>query len=301
MTVARVCCISTLVLTAAFGAWGGPGLRGGSAPALAAARVRCERLPAQPRQGEPFFLRIRASEGVSDPECVWQGREWPFRRAGGDWVVALAASPDLKAGSHTVTVRGERDGDRFSQSESVRVAAVKFPIQRLKMARNTAALYSYPGADRDRAMIRASTRQETATPHWTHDFIIPSRGRQSSPYGVKRLRNGKAVGRHWGLDIAAPTGTPVRATNRGKITLSRFVKLTGHTVSIDHGMGVASIYMHLSARSVKEGEMVDRGELVGKIGATGVATGPHLHWAVYVHGTPLHPRFFTKISSLNLF
>jgi murein DD-endopeptidase MepM/ murein hydrolase activator NlpD len=101
-----------------------------------------------------------------------------------------------------------------------------------------------------------------------------------------------------GLDIAAPTGTPIRADNAGRVVLARALVMHGTTVVIDHGLGVTSIFLHQSALRCHEGQRVHRGDVIGLVGQTGVATGPHLHWGVYVHGTPVSPLFWTRLPRL---
>jgi murein DD-endopeptidase MepM/ murein hydrolase activator NlpD len=94
---------------------------------------------------------------------------------------------------------------------------------------------------------------------------------------------------HSGADFVSPEGTPIRAPNAGTIVLARDLYFSGNTVVIDHGLGLFSLVAHLSAMEVKEGETVDAGAIVGRVGATGRVTGPHLHWAVRANGARVDP------------
>lgn len=120
----------------------------------------------------------------------------------------------------------------------------------------------------------------------------PVQGKLSSPFGLKRYFNGEARNPHSGLDFAAPTGTPVHAPASGVITLVGDYFFNGKTVFIDHGQGMVSMFCHLSEIDVKPGERVERGQLVGKVGATGRATGAHLHWNVSLNDARVDPAIF---------
>ena len=129
--------------------------------------------------------------------------------------------------------------------------------------------------------IRAARAIFTDVPHFAGGFIWPSKGRISGVYGSQRILNGKARRPHLGIDIAAPTGTPVVAAASGKVTLANTdMYFTGGTVIIDHGHGLSTVYSHLSAVDARLGQKVKQGELIGKIGSTGRSTGPHLDWRV---------------------
>ncbi|MCG8442422.1 MAG: M23 family metallopeptidase [Caulobacterales bacterium] len=147
------------------------------------------------------------------------------------------------------------------------------------------------------ADIRAATAKKNAAvtvfaegPGAHEGFLLPAEGRRSSPYGTRRRLEGvqddgetcQKVRTHWGLDIAAPTGTPVIAPAPGVVTLADELYFEGNAIFLDHGHGLMSVFMHLSELDVVAGEEVAAGEVVGKIGATGTATGPHLHWGLKV-------------------
>lgn len=132
---------------------------------------------------------------------------------------------------------------------------------------------------------------------WDGKFLLPSKARKSSPFGVKRsYNNGPVESYHKGLDFAANHGSPVLAPADGKVVVEGHVadgfQLHGNTVILDHGHGVTSIYMHLSKISVKKGSLVHKGQKIGEVGHTGISTGPHLHWGVYLYGTSVDPEHF---------
>jgi murein DD-endopeptidase MepM/ murein hydrolase activator NlpD len=120
----------------------------------------------------------------------------------------------------------------------------------------------------------------------------PVNGRLSSAFGLRRFFNGQERNPHSGLDFAVPTGTPIKAPSAGQVILVGDYFFNGKTVFLDHGQGLISMFCHLSAIDVKVGDEVPRGGHVGKVGATGRATGPHLHWNVSLNNARVDPAIF---------
>lgn len=144
---------------------------------------------------------------------------------------------------------------------------------------------------RENALIAEARRRDSARLDWRADFRWPALGRISGVYGSQRILNGEPRRPHFGLDIAAPVGTPVRAPAGGVVTLvHEDMVLTGKTVVLDHGHGVSSIFIHLSRIDVRQGQTLPTGAELGAIGATGRASGPHLHWGLYWFDLPVDPH-----------
>jgi murein DD-endopeptidase MepM/ murein hydrolase activator NlpD len=163
-----------------------------------------------------------------------------------------------------------------------------YKTQNIVVKSTTAGLQPLPG---EMEAIGALKDRITYFPFWTEPFITPTPDCENSPFGVKRLHNGKATGNyHKGIDLKSPLGRPVKATNAGKVVIAKNYRLHGGTVGLDHGLGVSSIYIHMSKILVSEGQTVKKGEVVGLVGATGFASGPHLHWGLYVGGLPVNPN-----------
>lgn len=126
-------------------------------------------------------------------------------------------------------------------------------------------------------------------------FVWPARGRISGVYGSQRILNGKPRRPHFGVDIAAPTGTPVIAPADGQVTLVHpDMFFNGKSIVMDHGLGLTTVYIHLSETSVQPGQLVKRGDVIGRIGATGRATGPHLHWGARVRNIEIDPALLVE-------
>jgi len=134
---------------------------------------------------------------------------------------------------------------------------------------------------REQAQVTAARARDDDRADFAQRFIWPVQGRISGRFGNQRVYNGKPGSPHSGMDIAAPTGTPVKAPAAGVVTFAGpDLYLTGGTLLLDHGFGISSNFLHLSRIDVKVGDRVEQGQVVGAVGATGRATGPHLHWGM---------------------
>lgn len=144
---------------------------------------------------------------------------------------------------------------------------------------------------KETALVRKVRKRNDKRDDFQEGFIWPVTGRISGVYGSRRILNGKAKRPHFGVDIARPTGTPVVATAKGIVTLAeKDLYFSGGTILIDHGHGLTSSYLHLSKLSVEVGQPVKQGDIIGEVGATGRATGPHLHWGMNWFNTRLDPQ-----------
>jgi murein DD-endopeptidase MepM/ murein hydrolase activator NlpD len=142
--------------------------------------------------------------------------------------------------------------------------------------------------------IYVARQRDTVGDDFLSGFDWPAPGIESGVFGSQRIDNGVPMAPHFGVDMAAPTGTPIHAPADGTVTISDDYYLDGGFTLIDHGQGVSTCYLHQSRRLVKVGDMVKRGQLIGHIGQTGRATGPHLHWAMNWFEVKLDPSRSTR-------
>ena len=128
-------------------------------------------------------------------------------------------------------------------------------------------------------------------------FTRPVDGITTSPFGLKRFYNGQARRPHTGLDYAGDIGVSIKAPADGKVILAGQFFFNGNAVFLDHGQGLISVYIHMNERLVKQGQYLKQGDAIGTIGQTGRATGPHLHWGIYLNQTVVSPNLLLGISN----
>ncbi|HUK55239.1 MAG TPA: M23 family metallopeptidase [Nitrospiria bacterium] len=144
-------------------------------------------------------------------------------------------------------------------------------------------------AAEEQEKILQSLNKVTGQKYWDGRFIMPVEGKIAGSFGLRRIINGEPRSPHSGEDIKAPKGTEVHATNEGVVALVGEFFFSGKSIILDHGLGLYTMYFHLDEVDVAEGQSVHKGAVLGKVGATGRATGPHLHWGMRIDGARVNP------------
>ena len=194
-----------------------------------------------------------------------------------------------------LTHKTASDTDEHQSMLSFQVGAKEYRVQRLTIE-NKRKVNPYK-EDIDR-IIRERNEMNKAFKSFENlaqpavDFVLPAEGPISSPFGLKRILNDQPRNPHSGLDIAAPTGTPIHAPAAGRVTAVGNYFFNGNTVLLDHGQGLISMYCHMSETTVAVGDALSPGDLIGKVGKTGRVTGPHLHWSVSLNNARVDPNLF---------
>ncbi len=152
---------------------------------------------------------------------------------------------------------------------------------------------------KDSIKIKKSKKIDDPKRLFNKQFVKPVDGRISGVYGSQRILNSKPRSTHKGIDIAAPIGTKILSPSSGRITLVDDMFFTGKTIILDHGMGLISIFAHLENINVNVGDFVNTGQVIGSVGMTGRATGPHLHWGVYLEEISVDPMVLLEFSLYN--
>lgn len=215
------------------------------------------------------------------------GHQWPLypikqKR------VALVPIP---ANTHPGQYKGElvtEDGSVLRE-EVLQVYPKTFPTQHIKMPPKKTRLMDPHLLKKEREILYSALSRSSPVPLWEGTFRLPVKSRVTSDFGRIRYVNGRFWSQHSGLDLASPAGAKIYASNRGRVIMARKLRMRGNTLVLDHGLGLTSIYNHLSRFLVKEGEEVTRGQPIGEVGATGFVTGPHLHWEIRVGTIPVNP------------
>lgn len=243
-------------------------------------------------QGELLTFRARHlppnAEVVFQQELVPNARLFPLEDG---YVAYLPTHYGTVAGEHTL--RYGLTGETL-QEATFTLLSREFHIQHLTIDPGVAAATRNEAAYAQSARYFTPSRDESAPErYYTAPFIIPVYGRLTTEFGETRyVNNAPTSYRHSGLDIAAPTGTPVAATNRGRVTLSMDLIMQGKTVVIDHGQGLFSVHFHLHELMVETGDLVEQGDIIGTVGTTGFSTGPHLHFTMSYYRHNLEPGHF---------
>jgi murein DD-endopeptidase MepM/ murein hydrolase activator NlpD len=246
--------------------------------------------------GGILFVSVEDCAGMKGT-WKWAGRSGPLTEAPYGLRAGLAVPLDASGGgTATLTVNLEDEQGRKEEiKRKINVEKKWRPVQYLSMSRANAAKYDDPQADREEVLVFDALEDLQPGIRWKGNFGEPSPAPRSSPFGVRRIRNGKTAGFHRGLDYAGGWGSPIYAPADGKVTLvGPNFKLLGNCIIINHGEGLTGLYLHMSSINVSEGQTVKKGQVVGKIGNTGASTGPHLHYATYFHGVPVDPDLLLK-------
>jgi murein DD-endopeptidase MepM/ murein hydrolase activator NlpD len=190
----------------------------------------------------------------------------------------------------SVTIKnGEQAVKRLSYH--VLITKEKFAVEHLKLPKDKVDLDEKTLArwKMEQEQVRQALADNSALRLWHSGFVEPVSGKRTGIFGSVRIMNGQPRNPHNGEDIGAPLGTDVAATNDGVVRLTVDHVFSGKGVFVDHGLGFYSMYFHLSEVLVKDGDLVKAGQIIGKVGATGRATGPHLHWGVKINGARVNP------------
>ena len=235
------------------------------------------------------------AEPSPKPSAHYAGRPvWVVATAADEWQAIIGIPLSTPSGQQQLELQ---QGERQWQ-QSFAINGKEYPSQHITVKNRR---HVTPNPD-DLTRIRRERKQmDAALGHWRPDsapltpWIQPVAGRLSSPFGFRRFFNGQPRNPHSGLDIAAPTGTPIVAPAAGQVILTGDFFFNGQSVFIDHGNGVISLYCHLDRIDVVAGDQLAQGDPLGTIGQTGRATGPHLHWGISLNDVRVDPSLWINL------
>ena len=249
------------------------------------------------RQGQVLLVRVPLSEEATEVKGTFLERTIPFFReirtgepAGYLGLVGIDMQDAPGTYELAVTIKnGEQPAKR--RSYHVLVSKEKFAVEHLKLPKDKVDLDDKTLArwKSEQEQVRQALADNSALRLWHSSFVEPVNGKRTGIFGSVRIMNGQPRNPHNGEDIGAPLGTDVAATNDGVVRLTVDHVFSGRGIFVDHGLGFYSMYFHLSEILVKDGDLVHAGQIIGKVGATGRATGPHLHWGVKLNGARVNP------------
>ncbi|HET6676318.1 MAG TPA: M23 family metallopeptidase [Nitrospiraceae bacterium] len=248
------------------------------------------------RQGQVAVIRLPDVAPATRVIGYFDGRTFPLfpdpERTGDSGYIGLLGI-DLQDQPGTHELKVEIQTGEIVQRRSINVLVVKekFAVEHLKLPKDKVDLDEKAAArwKAEQDQIRKALAENSAMRLWQTGFVEPVRGKRTGIFGSMRIMNGQARNPHSGEDIGAPTGTDVIASNDGVVRLTVDHIFSGRGIYVDHGLGLYSMYFHLSEVLVRDGDLVKAGQVIGKVGATGRATGPHLHWGAKINGARVNP------------
>jgi murein DD-endopeptidase MepM/ murein hydrolase activator NlpD len=236
-----------------------------------------------PRPGGIAIIDI-GDAAKAMPEASWNDKPVLVMQEGGRWKAVVGIPLDTRPGSVSVTVAG--------MERTVPVAPHSYAEQRLTVKNQSYVTPDEAQLDRiarERRIIDAALNRFRDVPVGGIGLEAPVEGMRSSSFGLRRFFNDQPRSPHKGMDIAAVSGTPVRAPRAGVVSAVGDYFFNGNTVVVDHGQGYVTMYCHLSEIAVEVDQALAEGERLGAVGATGRVTGPHLHFGAYLNGTAVDP------------
>lgn len=238
--------------------------------------------------GGVAFIEARAGER----EALFRGHRFPLLYYQGTRGFLIAAPLGTPPGDYTVVIKGA--GRR---SVKVRVRPKEYPEEHLRLPERMVRFSPevLRRVKRELAIIKGVLSRPGGVCRWHKPFRLPARGRITSPFGLKRILNGEPRSPHSGIDIGVPEGTPIKASQDGTVALTGEFYLPGKVVILSHGCRVYTYYAHLSKILVAEGDKVKAGQVIGLSGSSGRATGPHLHFGLYLSGIKVDPLYAIKL------
>ncbi len=248
------------------------------------------------KQGQVLVVKVKGEEQATEVKGTFLNRTIPFFRefrpgqpAG--YIGLIGIDMQDEPGTYELSVEVKQGEQAKQLSFNVQVAKEKFAVEHLKLPKDKVDLDEKSTArwKAEQQLVREALAENSRLKLWRSNFVEPVNGKRTGIFGSVRIMNGQARNPHNGEDIGAPMGADVAATNDGIVRITVDHIFSGKGVFVDHGLGFYTMYFHLSEILVKDGDLVTAGQIIGKVGATGRATGPHLHWGVKLNGARVNP------------
>jgi murein DD-endopeptidase MepM/ murein hydrolase activator NlpD len=255
--------------------------------------------PSVVRQGDVVLIVVTGAAGAPDMDGSVAGRPLFFFPYADGYAALIGIDLEAKSGKTPWRVGFvDLGGIARKSAGAITVKARKFPVQRLSLPKSMVDLSveNERRAEAEAARLRTLFDTISSERLWRGRFTKPvATLAKAEGFGSRRIINGRPRSPHSGADFAAPAGTAVVASNRGRVAFVADFFFGGRLVALDHGEGLYTLYMHLDRADVAEGALVERGSIIGAVGSTGRATGPHLHWAAQLRRARIDPDVLLKL------
>lgn len=259
--------------------------------AVHAYAFQAEVRPSEINQGDAFVIRVTGA--LEKPYGLLSDKPLHFNKCGDGCYIAFGAvDMETLPGEYAIRLRIVEDRRELN----LRVRKGSFETISLTLPEDKVSLSheNLKRAEVEAEKLRALW-QTTSDRLWEGNFIMPLENAMSTPFGAKRIINKKKKSLHRGLDIKGREGESVKSSNTGRIIFAEDLFFGGNTVIIDHGQGIFTIYMHLSGFNARSGDIVTKGDIIGYVGSSGRASGPHLHFGVRVFDVSANPISFLML------
>ncbi len=250
--------------------------------------------------GAVAMLTVTPMDRVSTASCIWYNQSYTLFPLKNKNAFATFIPVGLRKKTGTldlpVTVHTTY-GNTVTQNIPVTISKKDYPVQHLTLPESKVTLSKKDLArhNREKKELAAALSEKSAAKIWLDNFIMPLKGSISTPFGVRRFLNKKPRNSHSGIDLRAKQGHPIAASSDGRVIYTGDHFFSGNSVYIDHGMGIMTMYFHMSKIDVKRGQTVSRGDIIGLVGSTGRSTGPHLHWGIKINDHRIDPLTFLDL------
>ncbi len=250
--------------------------------------------------GELIKIEIKEKSSVDLEEIIleFDNKKYPIGRLDKNSLISfIPLDLEIKPSNYSIKLKTKVFGKIKTEEYGIDVEKKEFIVQNIKLPKEKLRK-SYP-SQKDLERIEREKKEKAIAfskitgKKWEGNFIEPlleEYAKYGWAYGARRFYSGQERSRHKGLDYPVPLGTEVRATNSGKVVLAEELFFEGNTIIVDHGFSIFSLYLHLKDIYVKSEEKVEKGQIIGTVGASGRATGPHLHYETRVNGISVNPR-----------
>lgn len=254
---------------------------------------QAELKPSRIQQGDAFLLRVSGLKGSTEPSAMLNKEALQFSNCGKGCFVALGAVDlNAKPGTYRIPLKI----GKHQTILSLRVSKGRFDTIHLTLPEDKVS----PGPEeieqiKREADLLNSIWEIDSERLWEGGFVLPLENPLSTPFGTKRIINKETISIHRGLDMKGAEGEKIHASNNGRVVLTEELFFGGNTVILDHGLGIFTVYMHMSRFNVSSGDLVSKNDVLGFVGSTGRSSGPHLHFGVKVSGINTNPLSITGL------
>ena len=255
-----------------------------------------------PKQGDAVWVKITTSKTVKSGTITLNKKNFKlFKKSNQNdhYLSCIGISRYLKPKkNHLYFSFTFEDGSKYHTKLPLTIASANFKKEHIKLKPKKYKIsQDKPSRKKENRLIGKKFRTLSQSKKFSGAFIWPLEGRITSKFGTQRVYNNTPGWSHSGTDISGERGTPIKASQSGTVVLAKLLKVHGNTVMINHGWGIISIYNHLDQINVKMNDKITKGDHIGTVGSTGIATGTHLHFGISVQAIRVNPEDWVHITS----